>query len=407
MFSKQSFSAIIKFIYSIFVNNNGRQDTHKMLFLVSDVTTMKEGVSMNWAENLQNNLTTAEQLKGVLQLNDKETEKLKQILEQFPMSITQYYLSLIHWEDENDPIKKMCIPSIRETDLDGSFDTSGEAYNTVVEGMQHKYKQSAMILSTNRCAMYCRHCFRKRLVGLSDKEIAKYFDKIMEYIEGHTEISNVLISGGDAFLNSNEVIEKYLERLCRMEHIDFIRFGTRTPVVLPMRITEDKELLDILQRYSSKKQIYVITHFNHPNEITRESKAAVQALLHVGIPVRNQAVLLKGINDSPQVLGTLLKRLTAAGVLPYYVFQCRPVSGVKNQFQVPLKQGFKIVEEAKNMQNGMGKNFRYVLSHEAGKIEILGMTAEDEMLFKYHQAKKPEDAGRLFIRHLEDTQCWL
>ncbi|WP_347563311.1 MULTISPECIES: KamA family radical SAM protein [Lactonifactor] len=378
-----------------------------MLFLVSDVTTMKEGVSMNWAENLQNNLTTAEQLKGVLQLNDKETEKLKQILEQFPMSITQYYLSLIHWEDENDPIKKMCIPSIRETDLDGSFDTSGEADNTVVEGMQHKYKQSAMILSTNRCAMYCRHCFRKRLVGLSDKEIAKYFDKIMEYIEGHTEISNVLISGGDAFLNSNEVIEKYLERLCRMEHIDFIRFGTRTPVVLPMRITEDKELLDILQRYSSKKQIYVITHFNHPNEITRESKAAVQALLHVGIPVRNQAVLLKGINDSPQVLGTLLKRLTAAGVLPYYVFQCRPVSGVKNQFQVPLKQGFKIVEEAKNMQNGMGKNFRYVLSHEAGKIEILGMTAEDEMLFKYHQAKKPEDAGRLFIRHLEDTQCWL
>lgn len=407
MFSKQSFSAIIKFIYSIFVNNNGRQDTHKMLFLVSDVTTMKEGVSMNWAENLQNNLTTAEQLKGVLQLNDKETEKLKQILEQFPMSITQYYLSLIHWEDENDPIKKMCIPSIRETDLDGSFDTSGEADNTVVEGMQHKYKQSAMILSTNRCAMYCRHCFRKRLVGLSDKEIAKYFDKIMEYIEGHTEISNVLISGGDAFLNSNEVIEKYLERLCRMEHIDFIRFGTRTPVVLPMRITEDKELLDILQRYSSKKQIYVITHFNHPNEITRESKAAVQALLHVGIPVRNQAVLLKGINDSPQVLGTLLKRLTAAGVLPYYVFQCRPVSGVKNQFQVPLKQGFKIVEETRNMQNGMGKNFRYVLSHEAGKIEILGMTAEDEMLFKYHQAKKPEDAGRLFIRHLEDTQCWL
>lgn len=378
-----------------------------MLFLVSDVTTMKEGVSMNWAENLQNNLTTAEQLKGVLQLNDKETEKLKQILEQFPMSITQYYLSLIHWEDENDPIKKMCIPSIRETDLDGSFDTSGEADNTVVEGMQHKYKQSAMILSTNRCAMYCRHCFRKRLVGLSDKEIAKYFDKIMEYIEGHTEISNVLISGGDAFLNSNEVIEKYLERLCRMEHIDFIRFGTRTPVVLPMRITEDKELLDILQRYSSKKQIYVITHFNHPNEITRESKAAVQALLHVGIPVRNQAVLLKGINDSPQVLGTLLKRLTAAGVLPYYVFQCRPVSGVKNQFQVPLKQGFKIVEEAKNMQNGMGKNFRYVLSHEAGKIEILGMTAEDEMLFKYHQAKYAKDYGRIFTGEMTPGQAWL
>jgi lysine 2,3-aminomutase len=362
---------------------------------------------MNWAETLQNNLSTAEQLRGLLQLDDKELDKLKQILEQFPMSITQYYLSLIDWDDENDPIKKMCIPSIRETDLEGSFDTSGEADNTVVQGMQHKYGPSAMILSTNRCAMYCRHCFRKRLVGLSDNEIARYFDGIMNYIERHREISNVLISGGDAFLNSNEVIEKYLERLSKMEHIDFIRFGTRTPVVLPGRITEDQDLTEILKQYSSKKQIYVITHFNHPNEITSASRAAVQALLQAGIPVRNQTVLLKGINDTPEVLGRLLKGLTAIGVLPYYVFQCRPVSGVKNQFQVPLKEGYEIVEGAKKMQNGIGKNFRYVLSHEEGKIEILGRVSEEEMLFKFHQAKKEKDVGRLFTSKIGDGQCWL
>lgn len=362
---------------------------------------------MSWKQDLQNNMTSAAEVSRLLKLDEEDSAQMARILEQFPMSVPRYYLSLINWEDENDPIRKMCIPSVRETDLSGSFDTSGEASNTVVVGMQHKYHATALILSTNRCAMYCRHCFRKRLVGLSDAEIASHLDEMMDYIRAHTEISNVLISGGDAFLNENDVIEDYLSRLCEIEHLDMIRFGTRVPVTFPQRVTNDPDLIALLKKYNAKKQIFVITHFNHPNEITPESIAAVKALLECGIVIRNQTVLLKGVNDDAQVLGTLLRRLIAIGVIPYYVFQCRPVTGVKNQFSVPFLRGIQIVEDAKAMQNGQGKSLRYALSHPTGKIEVLGTVGGSKMLFKYHQAKYDRDAGRLFAMNLDEDQTWL
>ena len=186
----------------------------------------------------------------MLGLNEADSAQMARILAQFPMSVPRYYLSLINWDDENDPIRKMCIPSVRETDLSGSFDTSGEASNTVVVGMQHKYHATALILSTNRCAMYCRHCFRKRLVGLSDAEIASHLDEMIAYIKEHKEISNVLVSGGDAFLNDNEVIEEYLSRLCEIDHLDMIRFGTRVPVSFPQRVTGDPDLIALLKKLS-------------------------------------------------------------------------------------------------------------------------------------------------------------
>lgn len=343
----------------------------------------------------------------MLGLNEADSAQMARILAQFPMSVPRYYLSLINWDDENDPIRKMCIPSVRETDLSGSFDTSGEASNTVVVGMQHKYHATALILSTNRCAMYCRHCFRKRLVGLSDAEIASHLDEMIAYIKEHKEISNVLISGGDAFLNDNEVIEEYLSRLCEIDHLDMIRFGTRVPVSFPQRVTSDPDLIALLKKYNEKKQLFVITHFNHPNEITPESTAAVHAILSAGIPIRNQTVLLHGVNDDSEVLGTLLRRLIRIGVIPYYVFQCRPVSGVKNQFSVPFLRGIQVVEGAKRMQNGQGKSLRYALSHPTGKIEILGTVGGNRMLFKYHQAKYDKDAGRMFTMDLDENQTWL
>ncbi|KLU68942.1 MAG: hypothetical protein RHS_5238 [Robinsoniella sp. RHS] len=361
----------------------------------------------NWKKLLENNITTAKELKEVLKLSNEEVIKMEEILEHYPMSVPLYYFSLIHADDPDDPVRKMCIPNIRETDLGGSFDTSGEASNTVIVGMQHKYRETVLILSTNQCAMYCRHCFRKRLVGLSDEEIASHFDEMIQYIKNHSQISNVLISGGDAFLNDDEVIEQYLYSLSRIEHIDCIRFGTRTPVTFPDRILEDPDLINILRTYSEKKQIYVVTHFNHPNEITEKSKAAVRSLIAAGILVRNQTVLIKGVNDHPQTLGTLLKNLTRIGIVPYYVFQCRPVTGVKSQFQVPLKRGCDIVDQAKNMQNGLGKCIRYILSHETGKIEILGSLNAGEVLFKYHQAKDEEDYERIFTKKIEEGQCWL
>lgn len=363
---------------------------------------------MNWKEEVRTNITKASELREYMDLTDSQVEHLDRILSQFPMTVTRYYLSLINWDNPfTDPVFRMCIPSIEETDLSGDFDTSGEADNTVISGLQHKYSQTALILSTHRCAMYCRHCFRKRLVGISDDETADNIEEMASYVSQHSEISNILISGGDAFLNSNQVIRRYLEQFSSIPHLDLIRFGTRTPVVLPMRIYDDPELLALLKTYTQKKQIYVVTQFNHPNEITHEARKAIKALLDSGIVVKNQTVLLKGVNDNSQTLGLLLKDLTRCGVIPYYIFQCRPVSGVKNQFQLPLKQGYEIVEAAKHLQNGQGKCIRYAMSHVTGKIEILGPMPDGKMLFKYHQAKYDRDKGRIFTKDLSPDQAWL
>lgn len=365
----------------------------------------KEGNNMG-VKN-EKNYTKASEISGFLGLSREEEKQMQKILDMYPMSITPHYLSLIDWGDPDDPIRRMCIPSLTETDLSGESDTSGEADNTVVTGMQHKYRETALILSTNRCAMYCRHCFRKRLVGLSDEEIASNFDGMMDYISAHKEISNVLVSGGDSLLLSNEMIEKYLKALTSMEHLDLIRFGTRIPVVFPERVSSDLKLQEIFRKYADKKQIYIVSQFNHPRELTPESKEVIRIFMKMGIVVKNQTVLLKGVNDDPAVLGKLLKDMTAAGIVPYYIFQCRPVRGVKNQFQVPLKRGVKIVDAAKNMQNGQGKCIRYCMSTPRGKIEVLGELPDGQMLFKFNQAKADDDAAKIFTMNLDEKQCWI
>lgn len=364
---------------------------------------------MDWKKELLNNITTAEEILEALNLSlsDDELDKLKQIIERYPMSVPKYYLSLINKDDPDDPIRKLCIPSIKETDMSGSFDTSGEADNTVVTGLQHKYKETAMLLSTSNCAMYCRHCFRKRLVGQNDDEVNKHFDDIINYINVHEDMTNVLISGGDSFLNSNDKIEHYLKELSTIDHLTYIRFGTRIPVVFPVRIYSDEELLNILEHYNKIKQIYIVTHYNHPNEITEESAKAISELRNRGIVVRNQTVLLKGINDNSNTLEKLMKNLIRIGVVPYYIFQCRPVSGVKSQFQVPIKRACALIEEAKKNLSGMDKSFKYVMSHNTGKIEILGVMNEGKVLFKYHQTKYEKDMGRIFELDFEDNQAWL
>lgn len=361
----------------------------------------------DWKELLRQGTEDIRDLADSLGIPKEDLNELCQIQEMFPMFVNPYYLSLVNFSDPGDPIRKMCIPDRIELDHGGNFDTSGEHDNTVMTGMQHKYAATALILSTNKCAMYCRHCFRKRLVGLSEEETAQHIDQMAEYVRAHREISNVLISGGDAFLNSQKTIEKYLQEFTSISHLDLIRFGTRTPVTLPQRITTDPGLVALLEEYGRKKQIYVITQFNHPREITEESIKAVSMLLRAGIVVRNQTVLLRGVNDSPEVLGGLLRGLTSIGVTPYYIFQCRPVTGVHSQFQVPLHEAYRIVEKAKEMQNGQGKCVRYVMSHVTGKIEVLGELNGEQMIFKYHQAKYDRDTGRLFIQDIRTDQCWM
>jgi len=357
-------------------------------------------------EELEEIIDSVKLIANKLGLSPNETEKLKQVAKIHPMRVSPYYFSLIDWKDPNDPIRKMAVPSLEELNLDGVYDTSGEAENTKMPGLQHKYAETALILSTNRCATYCRHCFRKRLVGLPTEEILKRFEDAVEYIENHTGINNVLVSGGDPLVLGNDVIETFLKSLTNIDHLSFIRFGSRTPVTLPSRFN-DPELLALFKKYSHMdKRLYVVTQFNHPREVTLQSVSAVNKILNTGVIMSNQTVLLKGVNDNPETLANLMDELVRIGVAPYYVFQCRPVKRVKHYFQVPICKGVKIVEDAKAKCNGHSKRFKYIMSHKTGKIEILGIM-NGEIYFKYHEAKDRKNLGIMFKRIVNEKAAWL
>lgn len=352
-------------------------------------------------------VTSVDDLGETIDLCESEEEFLKQLSKIHPIRVPEYYLSLIDDDDPNDPIKRMAIPSIDELIEEGAYDASDELSNTVLPGLQHKYLQTAVIIATAECAMYCRHCFRKRLVGLPSQEVLRDIDAAATYISNHKEINNVLVTGGDPFTLETSQIRNILEALSEIPHLDFIRFGTRIPVTFPHRILEDDELSRVLRKHSREsRRLFVVTQYNHPRELTRESIDAIDRLLSAGVSVSNQTVLLRGVNDNPNTLAALQNKLVSIGVNPYYVFQCRPVMRVKKNFQVPLYRGYKIVENAKKLLNGHSKRFRYIMSHSTGKIEVLGVL-DERFLFKYHQAKYPADQGRIFTRLCDRKATWL
>lgn len=362
---------------------------------------------MTWTEHIRENLTTAEDLRGPLRLTSGEYERIREELRIFPMSVTKYYFSLIDPEDPKDPIRRMAIPTGIFSLTDGMLDTSGEKSNTRMRGMQHKYRETVLVLTTNDCAMFCRHCFRRRLVGKASDEIAVDPGAIAAYIRLHPEVTNVLLTGGDFFLLPSDKIAEWLELLVNLEQLDFIRFGTRTPVTFPHRILEDPELTDILAGCSNRKQLYAITHFNHPREFTPEAEAAIRALQKAGVVLKNQTVLLRGVNDDPDTLSAVLRRVTSLGMIQHYIFQCRPVQGIKSRFQVPFAEGSLIVQEALNQQNGLGKSAEYTMSHVTGKLRILGLTPDGSTWFQYKEAKNPADLGRIFPMKLDPLETWL
>ncbi len=361
---------------------------------------------MGWQKKLDRNIRTVEELKRHIELSEDEERKIREVVRIHPMNISHYYISLINKEDPEDPIRKMIVPSPKELKAIGHYDTSGEKSNTKAPGIQHKYSQTALVLATNQCGSYCRFCFRKRLVGLPNEEIIERFGIAVDYIKKHKDINNVLITGGDPFILKTEVIENFLRMLAPIGHLDFIRFGTRTPVTFPSRIIGGKPLLKVLERYNKKKKLYVVTHFNHPREITPKSTKAIKLLLGRNIVISNQSVLMKGVNDDPDTIAELMNGLTRIGVVPYYLFQCRPVKRVKSHFQVPLAKGYKIVEAAKSKLNGHGKRFKYAMSHRTGKIEIVGIM-DGYIYLKQHECKCPKNTGRFFRRKLNDNGGWL
>ena len=362
---------------------------------------------MGWESKLKENITSIEDLKKYVKLTAREEHLLHKVVEIHPMSISRYYMSLIDKRDKKDPLRKMIIPSIDELNVAGTYDTSGEQKSTKAHGLQHKYGETALILATNRCASYCRFCFRKRLVGLPNEEILRRFNDALPYIRSHKEINNVLISGGDPFTLPTEIIENFLKQLTTIKHLDFIRFGTRVPVTFPDRILDDKSLAATLKRYSAKdKRLYIVTHFNHPNEITEKSIDAIDRLISANLIVNNQTVLMKSVNDNPDVLAELMKKLVSIGVNPYYVFQCRPVKRVKSHFQVPFARGIRVVEGAKKQLDGHSKRFKFCMSHDSGKIEIVGVIG-DKIYLRHNQARYAKDRSRFFAKKLDNKAAWL
>ena len=259
---------------------------------------MEQRKHLTWKEALAQSYRSVEDISKVMRLTEAEKSKMADIIKRYPMCVTPYYFSLIYADEKDGPIFRMAIPDVNEFTEGGEPDTSGEYQNTVITGMQHKYRQTALILSTDRCAMYCRHCFRKRMVGGGGDEVAKYLPAMAEYIKSHREINNVLISGGDAFMNENATIEKYLKYLVPLKNLDFIRFGTRMPVVLPRESPMTMGCSRYLRNTANKENLYK-SPSSPPARADPRVSRRIRALHEVGCSIRNQTVLLRGVNDKP------------------------------------------------------------------------------------------------------------
>nr|MBF0221120.1 lysine 2,3-aminomutase [Desulfobulbaceae bacterium] len=277
-----------------------------------------------------------------IELSEDLRRDFRTIVNKFPMSITPYYLSLIKTDDvEKDPIFKQSFPVINELEIQDTdmVDPLHEDADSPVPGLTHRYPDRVLLLVSNMCSMYCRHCTRKRQVG--DRDTIPGKDQIMkgiEYIRQTPQIRDVLLSGGDPFLLSTDYLDWILTELKMIDHVEVVRIGTRTPVVLPYRITD--RLVAMLKKHSP---IWINTHFNHPRELTTSSKESLKKLADAGIPLGNQTVLLSGVNDCSRIMRSLFHKLVANRVRPYYLYQCDLSEGL-NHFRTPVGKGIEILE---------------------------------------------------------------
>jgi len=337
--------------------------------------------------------------------NLEERAKLQKVGKKFAFRANEYYLSLINWKDPNDPIKRIIIPDLEELKEWGELDASNESAYAVAPGLEHKYAHTALLLVNNVCGGYCRFCFRKRLFLNENDEVARDLSEALDYIANHTEINNVLLTGGDPLLLSTRKLETIIRSLRQMDHIQIIRIGTKIPAFNPYRILNDPSLLRMISTHSTpRKKIYIMTHYNHPKELTEPSINAIFKLQKAGAIIANQTPLLRGINDDPGVLAELMDQLSFIGVPPYYIFQGRPTLGNK-PFAIPVEESLEIFEKAKTMGSGLAKRARLVMSHFSGKIEIVGKT-NGYVYFRYHRAAKPENRGRLLVFRSNPKAYW-
>jgi len=303
----------------------------------------------DWRWQLNHRISTKEELAQVIKLIPEEEEGIKKASGRLSMAITPYWATLIDPEDPNCPFRRQAVPTAFESVIGPHemIDPCAEDRDSPAPHLVHRYPDRVLLLATEHCALYCRHCTRRRLVGEhTETNSPERFDAAVEYIKSNRKIRDVLISGGDPFILEDEVIESLIQKIRAISHIEFLRIGTRVPVTLPHRITE--KLAHMLKKYAP---IWISIHFNHPKEITKRCKIACDMLTDNGIPLGSQTVLLKGINDRPFIMKRLVHELLQIRVRPYYIYQCDPVRGTQH-FRTPVAAGINIIEKLRGHTSG-------------------------------------------------------
>jgi lysine 2,3-aminomutase len=303
----------------------------------------------DWTWQVKNRVETLDQLKALMTLTEEEEEGVKKSLATLRMAITPYYMTLIDPTNPNCPVRKQAIPTgaeVHQADAD-LLDPLHEDEDSPTPGLTHRYPDRVLFLITDMCSMYCRHCTRRRFAGQKDAQTpSDRIQKAIDYIAATPQVRDVVLSGGDALMISDAMLESIIKRLRDIPHVEIIRIGSRTPVVCPQRITDG--LVNMLKKYHP---IWLNTHFNHPNEITPEATEACAKLANVGVPLGNQSVLLAGINDSTSVMKTLVHGLVKIRVRPYYIYQCDLSMGLEH-FRTPVSKGIEIIENLRGHTSG-------------------------------------------------------
>ncbi|KAB2648818.1 MAG: KamA family radical SAM protein [Verrucomicrobiota bacterium] len=343
----------------------------------------------SWTWQLKNRLTSADQLEQYMTLTPEEKEGCAYANTKLALSITPYFFNLIDRNNPDCPIRRQMIPRSDEMLISEGeqLDSLGEDEHSPVPGLVHRYPDRVLFLVTDRCAAYCRYCTRSRLVSnAQDYNFHPEYEQGLRYIEAHPEIRDVLLSGGDPLLLSDKKIEHLLSRLRAIPHVEFIRIGSRIPVFLPQRITP--ELTDIFKKYGP---IWMSIHVNHPKECTAELKAACERLAFAGVPLGNQSVLLRGVNDDAEIMKALVHRLLRMRVRPYYLYQMDLITG-GSHFKVDVRKGLEIIRALRGHTTGYAIP-QYVIDAPGGggKVpmnpDFVESITDEEIIFKNYEGK--------------------
>lgn len=343
----------------------------------------------DWRWQLRNRITRAEQLKLILNLSPEEIAAIEASKGRLATAITPYFAKLMDRNDSNCPIRRQAIPTLQEFHVSPAdlVDPCAEDENSPVRGLVHRYPDRVLLLITDKCAVYCRYCTRRRLVGESEKCITdEELEAAVAYIQSTKKIRDVLISGGDPLLLEDHQLERVIARVRKVPHVEIVRIGTRAPVTLPQRVTPS--LVAMLKKYHP---LWISIHFSHPKEITREVRRACAMLADAGIPMGSQTVLLRGINDRPVIMKRLMHELLKTRVRPYYIYQCDLAMGTEH-FRTPIAVGINIMEKLRGHTTGYAvPSFVIDAPGGGGKIPVgpTYMISQDrgKMVLRNYQGK--------------------